>query len=220
MTQTIGHKTANCFLRPAQAEDEQFLFRLFAESQEHLAAFRPNAELFESLIEIQYRGRKQSYSAGFPHAVDAILCVRDEARGALPVGRILVDCKPDRWRIVDIAVLAAHRGKGLGGWALRLCQQRCEAAGAKLALAVKPENRARRLYERLGFRAMEESLLSVEMESAAPFSHGAESRFGPGWAPARRTLISKANQSAAIKIEVYQLHLPGAFVWSGSTTQP
>jgi ribosomal protein S18 acetylase RimI-like enzyme len=79
------------------------------------------------------------------------------------VGRILVDCKPERWRIVDIAVLATHRGRGLGSWALWLCQQRCEAAGAKLALAVRPENRAHQLYERLGFRVTHEDLLTVEM---------------------------------------------------------
>ena len=44
MMLTFGNKTANCFLRPALAEDESFLFRLFAESQEHLAAFKPSAE--------------------------------------------------------------------------------------------------------------------------------------------------------------------------------
>jgi ribosomal protein S18 acetylase RimI-like enzyme len=167
MTLAIERNTASCFLRPAQPEDEQFLFRLFAESQEHLAALRSNAELYRSLIETQYRGRKQSYSIEFPHAADAILCLEDEARGAVPVGRILVDCKPDRWRIVDIAVLAAHRGKGLGSWALRLCQRQSEAAGAKLTLAVRPEHRARRLYERLGFRVIEESVLSLEMEFSA-----------------------------------------------------
>jgi ribosomal protein S18 acetylase RimI-like enzyme len=218
MTHAIGHKTASCFLRPTRAEDEQFLFRLFAESQEHLAAFRPNAELYRSLIETQYRGRKQSYSAEFPRAVDAILCLEDEARGTLPVGRILVDCKPERWRIVDIAVLATHRGRGLGSWALRLCQQRCEAAGAKLALAVRPENRARRLYERLGFRVTEESVLALEMESSATFSIAAESQYGRGVAPARRTLLTQADQNASVIIEVFQLHLPGTSVRSGSVT--
>jgi len=167
MTLAIERNTASCFLRPAQPEDEQFLFRLFAESQEHLAALRPNAELFRLLIEMQYRGRKQSYSADFPRAADAILCVDDETRSAGPVGRILVDCVPDRWRIVDIAVLAEHRVKGLGSWALRLYQRQSEAAGAKLTLAVRPEHRARRLYERLGFRVIEESPLSLEMEFSA-----------------------------------------------------
>ncbi len=169
MTQTIGYNATRCFLRPVQAEDEEFLYRLFAESQEHLAAFRPNAELYAALIEMQYHGRKQSYATGFPRAVDAILCVKDDARGALPVGRILVDCQPDCWRIVDLAVLAAQRGNGFGGWVIQLCQRKSEAAGAKLTLEVRPDNRARRLYERLGFRVTHEDAFAVQMESVASF---------------------------------------------------
>ena len=165
---------------------------------------------------MQYQGRKRSYSAEFPRAVDTILCLQDEARRASPVGRILVDCKPACWRIIDIAVLAAHRGSGLGSWAIRLCQQRCESAGARLALAVKPENRARRLYERLGFRATEENLLTVEMECGAPVCDAAEPLYGMGVAPARRTLVSELDQNTSIKIEVFQLHLPGTSLWSGS----
>jgi len=220
MTPPLEHNTANCFLRPAQAEDEQFLFRLFAESQEHLAAFRSNAELYRSLIQMQYLGRKQSYSTAFPSAIDAILCVQDGSREALPVGRILVDCQPERWRIVDIAVRAAYRGNGWGSWALQRCQQHSRDAGARLTLEVRPGNRARRLYERLGFRVIEESVLAMEMEFSASFSDEAKSYYERGVAPVRRTLITKADQNAAIKIDVYQLHLPGASVWSGSVTQP
>jgi ribosomal protein S18 acetylase RimI-like enzyme len=148
-------------------EDEPFLFQLFAESQQHLAAFQSNAELYNSLIEFQFRGRKHSYLKEFPRAVDAILCLEDEARGTLPIGRILVDCAPECWRIVDIAVLAAHRRNGFGSWAIQLCQRQSDAAGARLTLAVRPENTARRLYERLGFRVIEESPLSLEMEFSA-----------------------------------------------------
>ncbi len=167
MTQSIGDKTASCFLRPALPEDEPFLFQLFAESQEHLAAFRSNAELYRSLIEMQYQGRKQSYSSEFSCASDAILCIQNGEQSGQSVGRMLVDRQPERWRIVDIAVLGAQRGNGLGSWALQLCQQQSTAAGVKLTLAVRPESRARRLYERLGFHATQASVLSVEMEFSA-----------------------------------------------------
>ncbi|HEY1255916.1 MAG TPA: GNAT family N-acetyltransferase [Terracidiphilus sp.] len=166
MTEYVGDKSARCFLRPALPEDEPFLFQLFAESQQHLAAFQSNAELYNSLIEFQFRGRKHSYLKEFPRAVDAILCLEDEARGTLPIGRILVDCAPECWRIVDIAVLAAHRRNGFGSWAIQLCQRQSDAAGARLTLAVRPENTARRLYERLGFRVTEQNALTVEMELA------------------------------------------------------
>jgi ribosomal protein S18 acetylase RimI-like enzyme len=164
MTNAIDDNPARCFLRSAQPEDASFLFRLFVESQEHLAPFRSNAELYKSLIEMQYRGRKQSYADRFPGASDALLCIGTEGKDELPVGRLLADCRPDCWRIVDIAVLIAHRGRELGTWALRQFLRQAEAAGAGLALEVRPENPARRLYERLGFRVMQESVLSVEME--------------------------------------------------------
>jgi ribosomal protein S18 acetylase RimI-like enzyme len=160
------HSTqATWFLRRAQPEDEEFLKRLFAESQEHLSAFRPNEALYQSLLEMQYRGRKASYEAEFPDAVDSILSVKDQAGNELPVGRLLVDCRPDCWRIVDIALLAEYRGQGMGGWALQLCRKQCDESAGKMALVVRPENRARRLYERLGFHVTHEDLLHVEMVS-------------------------------------------------------
>ena len=163
MTQIIENGPATCFLRPAQPEDEEFLFRLFADSQEHLAVFRSNKALYKSMVEMQYRGRKLHYAAEYPEAVNAILCIEDEAEGAMPVGRLLVDCQPECWRIVDVALLAAHRGKGLGSWALDQCKRQCGEAAGKLALEVRPDNRARRLYERLGFHVTHEDLLTVEM---------------------------------------------------------
>ena len=81
----------------------------------------------------------------------------------MPVGRLLVDRRPECWRIVDVAVLAAYRNIGLGSWAIESCQQQAQAAGAMLELQVRPENRARLLYERLGFKVVSENPLAVEM---------------------------------------------------------
>jgi predicted GNAT family acetyltransferase len=56
-----------------------------------------------------------------------------------------------------------RRGQGLGSSVVRQCQQRAAAAGARLELQVRPENPARRLYERLGFRVAGEAGFAVEM---------------------------------------------------------
>jgi ribosomal protein S18 acetylase RimI-like enzyme len=159
MMQIFESMTATCFLRPAQPEDDEFLFRLFAESQEQLSGLRSNEALWRSLVEMQYRGRKITYAARYPAAEDSILLDED----GQPAGRLLLDRRPDRWRIVDIAVLAARRGQGLRTKVVRQCQQRAAAAGARLELQVRPDNPARRLYERLGFRVAHEDLLTVEM---------------------------------------------------------
>lgn len=150
-------------LRPAQAEDEAFLFLLFAESQPQLDLLRPNETLWRSLIDVQYRGRKMTYDQLYPGAENSILCWRDAAGAAHPVGRILVYQQPGRWRIIDIAVLAAQRGKGIGAWALKACMAESAAAGARLELRVTFGNPARRLYERLGFTVVSEEGMDVEM---------------------------------------------------------
>lgn len=146
-------------LRPAQAEDEAFLFQLFAETQQQLAAILPDPALVQSLVEMQYRGRKMSYAAQFPGAEDLLLLGEDGA----PLGRLLLDRGSACWRIVDIAVRSAHRGQGWGARLLRECQRQCAAAGTELKLQVAPANPARRLYERLGFRIATEDAVSVEM---------------------------------------------------------
>ncbi|MGA3081099.1 MAG: GNAT family N-acetyltransferase [Terracidiphilus sp.] len=99
--------------------------------------------------------------------MDSILCLKGAGQDALPVGRLLVDQRPDCWRIADIAVLAAYRGRRLGGWALMNLMRECSGAAGRLALRVRPENPARRLYERLGFHVTEEDATGVEMAWSA-----------------------------------------------------
>jgi ribosomal protein S18 acetylase RimI-like enzyme len=146
--------------RPALAEDEPLLFALFAAEKrpQLVLAGLPHAQV-EMLVGIEYRGREMTYSAQYPEADNSILLTGD----GMPAGRLLLDRRPDCWRIVDIAVLAVHRGRGLATAALEECQARCSEVGARLELQVAPANPARRLYERLGFRAIREDAVEVAM---------------------------------------------------------
>jgi ribosomal protein S18 acetylase RimI-like enzyme len=54
--------------------------------------------------------------------------------------------------VVDLALLPAHRGAGLGTALLREVFDEADAAGLPVTIHVEVMNRARRLYERLGFR--------------------------------------------------------------------
>lgn len=145
-------------LRPARAEDEDFLFLLFSETQDQLAMLRANEQMWRMLVDVQYRGRKMTYEANFPAAEDSILC-----HGEQPVGRLLVSRQADHWRVLDIAVSSAARGQGCASWALRQLQQQAAEAGVPLELTVRPFNPARRLYERLGFRTTAEEEMHVAM---------------------------------------------------------
>jgi ribosomal protein S18 acetylase RimI-like enzyme len=139
---------------------EMFDYRLFAEDRlaEFVAAGMSEMQA-EDLIQLQYRGRKMTYAARYRGATNSIIL----GEHGKPVGRLLLDRKLDRWRIVDIAVLVGYRGGGLGTRTLRECQQSCRVAGASLELQVAPLNPARRLYERLGFQVIGEDAVAVEM---------------------------------------------------------
>lgn len=174
---TTQQRTELLRLRPTCAGDEALLFELFAaDKRAEFAAFGVPAEQAETLVAMQYRGRKMTYSQQHPNAEDSIIF--DE--NGRPVGRLLVDRGTYRWRILDIAVLPAHRGKGLATAALKDCQSRCAERGAILELGVSPASPARALYERLGFRATDGDAVATQMLWSAG---GRESMSQPAWTP-------------------------------------
>ena len=147
-------------LRPTYAEDEALLFELFAaDKRAELALVGVPPTQAEMLVAMQYRGREMTYRSQYPDAEDSVIL---DENGA-PAGRLLVHRATDRWRIVDISVLPVLRGKGLGTAALRDYQSRCAECGASLELVVSRVNRARALYERLGFRATREDAFMIQM---------------------------------------------------------
>lgn len=163
MSDGLATESIPCILRPARAQDDPFLFRLFAESQDQLALLTPNEPLWHRLVEAQYLGREMTYQAAYPDARSWILCFSENHRTAEPVGRLLVSRVLDRWRVVDLAVLRTYRGRGVASWALRYCQKECAATRTDIELEVAPQNPARQLYLRVGFRTDGEDLTSVRM---------------------------------------------------------
>lgn len=71
-----------------------------------------------------------------------------------PVGRFYIDEDGADDLIVDISLMPAWRGRGIGAAVIRCQQQASAARGRALALHVMQHNHAAlRLYERLGFVA-------------------------------------------------------------------
>ena len=152
-------------MRPAEPSDEALLYTLLAEEKAvQLAAIGWGEEQWGPLIQMQFRGRKMTYLESYPEAEDFILLGKNNK----PIGRLLLDRKPDRWRIVDIALLAKHRRQGLGTRVILQWQHRAASAGVRMELQVSPLSSARRLYERLGFRATREDAISVDMVWISP----------------------------------------------------
>jgi ribosomal protein S18 acetylase RimI-like enzyme len=148
-------------LRNAAAADEPFLFALFAcDKALEFAPLGWSPEQLQPLLEMQYRARRQSWAQVYPAAVDSILVLDD----GTPVGRQLVDWQTDHYRLVDLAVLAEYRNRGIGSWVFRAAQERAAAEDVALRLRVLRTNPALRLYERLGFTEIARDEFAFELE--------------------------------------------------------
>ena len=69
-----------------------------------------------------------------------------------PVGRLYVARLPEAVRVVNIALTTANRGRGWGSTLLKKVIAEAERHDLPVRLHVEAENRARLLYQRLGFR--------------------------------------------------------------------
>lgn len=135
-------------LRPAEGSDEGLLLRIFAES--HCAGFELLAlepAALEGLVRMQYQARQGQYRLQ-PAAAEYLICP-----DGLPVGSCWLSDSAEQLRVLDIAVLAAHRRRGIARSVLGELGARAAAAGKPVRLSVWHENvPALALYRDLGFR--------------------------------------------------------------------
>lgn len=155
-------------LRPVEADDEPFLRALYATTRTDVAAVLgwPDAER-KAFLDGQFEAQQASYEAQFPASEHLLVCV-----GGEPVGRLWVDRSPSGILIVDVSLLPAHRGSGVGTALLRGLMDEAERDGVPIRLSVERDNpRATALYRRLGFRITAGDQTRVRMEyrpSASP----------------------------------------------------
>ena len=153
---------------------EELRYRLFAEDKlAEFAAMGVPPEQASLLVKMQYRGRAMSYAEAYPQAEEMLLCLQDGAE-EIAIGRLLLARATGGWRIVDIALLAAYRGQGHGRSAVEQVQWECAEAGVALRLHVLHGNPAARLYERMGFCAVHQDAIGVEMVWIAGIGNAAE----------------------------------------------
>ena len=134
--------------RPAGDADIPFLLALRHESMDpHLIA----AGIALSAEQHRERVRDRLDSA-------EILLMKD-----MPVGMIKVAREPGYWHIMQLQVIPAMRGRGVGNAILQRVIADAVAATAQLTLGVLKMNPAKRLYERLGFIVRGESQREFDM---------------------------------------------------------
>jgi len=143
---------AGVALRSVREADLPFLQTVYASTREdELAAVDWGDEQKQAFVAMQFDAQHRHYAEHYPGAEYLII----EQHGR-PVGRLYVDRRPYEIRLMDIALLPEHRGRGLGSRLIAMLLDEARAAGHVVRIHVEQFNPALRLYERLGFRRIEE----------------------------------------------------------------
>ena len=147
-------------LRPAHPKDQDFLFQLYASTrQAEFAALGWDSAQLEPLLRMQFSAQQRWYETAYGQAEQQIVML-----GEAPIGRIIVHRAADATTLVDISLLPAHRGGGIGGGLIRDLIAECSQARVRLRLQVLKTNPAAHLYQRLGFIKTGEDGMYVQME--------------------------------------------------------
>ena len=112
-----------------------------------------------AFVAMQFEAQDVSYRMTYPDG--RFLVVLGDG---VPIGRLYLGRLVDEIRIVDIALLPEHRGAGIGSRLIDDVLAEADAAGIFVRLHVEPWNPALRLYERRGFRVVEERGVYLFME--------------------------------------------------------
>lgn len=141
LTDLAPPTTSRLSRRPSSDADAPLLRRLFAESRADLDLL-PNG-VRDQVLDLQLHAQRRQQEADHPGCRREIL-LYDGA----PVGLLVTDRDADSVHVLDIAIAAAHRGRGLGTAVLN----ELRAENITVVLQVWADNAgARRLYQRLGF---------------------------------------------------------------------
>jgi GNAT superfamily N-acetyltransferase len=147
-------------LRPAQDEDQPFLFALYCDVRgPEVDAWGWPAPQREAFLRMQFEAQRRSYRAAYPDASDQIVCWE----GA-PVGRILVNAAAEGSLLVDVALLAAFRNRGIGTRLIQEAIGECGQRQCAMRLQVLRGNPAHRLYLRFGFHETGSDAMYIQME--------------------------------------------------------
>lgn len=147
-------------LRPISDGDREFLAALYAGTREEEMKLAPwSNEQKERFLQQQFDAQHQYYQMHFAGAHFDLIC-----RGHEPIGRLYVSRVPEEIRVIDIALLPEHRGQGLGTRLMESILQEAKATRRPVRIHVESFNPARRLYERLGFRKVEDRGVYLFME--------------------------------------------------------
>lgn len=146
--------------RPITDSDLPFLQQLYASTRAgELAALPWSEEQKLDFLRMQFEAQHRHYQAHYAGDRFDLLLIDGEPAGRLYVGRW-----PSQICVIDISLLPAHRGSGIGTRLLTELIEEAQQQGKAVSVHVEKLNPARRLYLRLGFAAVEDLGIYERME--------------------------------------------------------
>jgi ribosomal protein S18 acetylase RimI-like enzyme len=146
-------------LRPSGPRDRELLYRVYASTRaEELANVPWHDDAKDGFLRAQFDAQDRWWREHYAGALFDVVLVDGE-----PAGRLYVYANEDEIRIVDIALLPEHRGRGIGSALLAGVL----ADGRRVTIHVERMNPALRLYERLGFELAEDRGVYLFLERPA-----------------------------------------------------
>jgi ribosomal protein S18 acetylase RimI-like enzyme len=156
--------SASVVLRPEQPGDEPFLFEVYASTRaEELALTNWDEPARRAFLDMQFSAMRRGYAGMYPAGESFIIRLGERA-----IGRIVLNRTAEEIRVVDLALLPAHRNAGIGTLLMRRVCAEAAQAGTPVRLCVLKNGRAARWYERLGFTKTEDAGPYDQMEWRAP----------------------------------------------------
>lgn len=147
-------------LRPETERDTPFLFQLYASTrEEELAPTGWTPEQKQGFLSGQFHAQRRHYLTYLPHCAFDVL-----EHDRVAAGRLYLEARLTQLHIVDIALLPAWRGQGIGTALLKALMEEAIARNTAVGIMVEKFNPALRLYRRLGFTGIADHGVYLEME--------------------------------------------------------
>lgn len=139
-------------VREMTPDDMPFLAQVYRSTREEEMARAPWDEgEKQAFISMQFFAQHQHYQTHYSNALWLIITRSGEA-----IGRLYLERWQSEHRIIDIALLPACRGTGIGSAILCDLMDEASAAQKTVGIHVEKANPAMALYHRLGFVTIED----------------------------------------------------------------
>ena len=156
----IVNVTNEIILRPLRADEDELWREVFYDSvRVHYEPLNLAEEQLRGLLEMQYHAQNLDYRTNYPNASNYVI----EYKG-VNAGRVILSTEHGDLHIIDMAVLTEFRGCGIAtnifGWFFDMSRKKDLA----IRFYVEKSNPAFSLYERVGFKVVEDVTSHYRME--------------------------------------------------------